>query len=391
MVLELEVSSAQIQRILQSKTFRTSEVHRNLLQYLAEKSLAGEADSLKEYTVGLDVFAKPESYDPRQESTVRMHVARLRQKLAEYYRTEGVEDPIIVDLPKGGFRVTFEPRVAAATAIAATDPEASAETKAPARPSRYWLEVVLVSALLVAVGAAVYFGAKVWKMESAPTAAADVTPELRELWEPIINSKRPLIVAVSTTQPDQSATGPAGGMFRLGEFLRSMGTRAQVLESNQIEAPEIAMGNVVFVGRMVENRQIQAMSEGRPLVLDAQGIHNTQPQAGEPTLFADRKPKDPSDTEESYALISRVPGLYRDGEVLYLTGNRVASITGGVQAFTDPAFASTLVSKLKDAAGNLPRYYQVVLKVRSMDDMPIDVAYMMHRALPESAPRQVPK
>ena len=119
MVLELEASSAQIQRILQSKTFRTSEVHRNLLNYLAEKSLAGEADSLKEYTVGLDVFAKPASYDPRQESTVRMHVGRLRQKLAEYYRTEGVDDPIIVDLPKGGFRVTFEPKPTAAPAAEA--------------------------------------------------------------------------------------------------------------------------------------------------------------------------------------------------------------------------------------------------------------------------------
>jgi hypothetical protein len=246
-----------------------------------------------------------------------MHVARLRQKLAEYYRTEGVEDPIIVDLPKGGFRVTFEPRAAAATAIIATESQATTEAAAPQRPSRYWLEVVLVSALLVAVGAAVYFGAKVWKMESAPAAAADVTPELRELWEPIINSKRPLIVAVSTAQPEQSPAGPAGGMFRLGEFLRSMGTRAQVLESNQIEAPEVAMGNVVYVGKMVENRQIQAMSQGRPLVLDAQGIHNTQPEAGEPAMFADRPPKDPSDTEESYALISRVPGLYRDGEVLY--------------------------------------------------------------------------
>ncbi len=388
MVLELEVSSAQIQRILQSKTFRTSEVHRNLLQYLAEKSLAGEADSLKEYTVGLDVFAKPESYDPRQESTVRMHVARLRQKLAEYYRTEGVEDPIIVDLPKGGFRVTFEPR-AAAVVNGAAEAEVVPDA-APAKPSRYWLEIVLVSALLLAVGAALYFGAKVWEMQSSP-AVADVSPELRELWEPLIKSSRPLIVAVSTAQPDQAAPGPAGGMFRLGEFLQSMGTRAQVLESNQIEAPEVAMGNVVFVGRMVENRQIQAMSQGRPLVLDAQGIHNTEPQPGEPTLFADRPPKDPSDTEESYALISRVPGLYRDGEVLYLTGNRVASITGGVQAFTDPIFAAMLVSKMKDASGQLPRYYQVVLKVRSMDDMPIDVEYVMHRVLAKVAPRQAPK
>ncbi|MEP7353362.1 MAG: hypothetical protein ABI824_09060, partial [Acidobacteriota bacterium] len=99
MVLELEASSAQVQRILQSKAFRTSEVHRTLLNYLAEKSLAGEGESIKEYTVGLDVFAKPDTYDPRQESTVRMHVARLRQKLSEYYRTEGVNDPILVDLP----------------------------------------------------------------------------------------------------------------------------------------------------------------------------------------------------------------------------------------------------------------------------------------------------
>src|SRR5580658_5840374 len=110
MVLELEANQTQVQRIIQSKAFRTSEVHRNLLQYLAEKSLSGTADSLKEYTVGLDVFAKPESYDPRQESVVRMHVGRLRQKLAEYYRSEGVDDPILVDVPKGGFRVTFETR-----------------------------------------------------------------------------------------------------------------------------------------------------------------------------------------------------------------------------------------------------------------------------------------
>src|SRR5215470_5262508 len=107
---ELEASQFQIQRLVSSKTFKTSEVHRNLLTYLAEKSLSGDAQNLKEYTVGLDVFGKPSSYDPRQESVVRMHVGRLRQKLAEYYRTEGVDDPVVVDLPKGGFALTFTPR-----------------------------------------------------------------------------------------------------------------------------------------------------------------------------------------------------------------------------------------------------------------------------------------
>ena len=377
MLLALEASSAQIQRIVQSKAFRTSEVHRNLLTYLAGKSLSGDSDNIKEYTVGLDVFGKPDSYDPRQESTVRMHVARLRQKLAEYYRTEGVEDPIFVDLPKGGFRVTFEPR-----AVAPLPDEEAAAAAPQGRTGRYWLEVVLVAALLVAFGTALYFANRLWSLQTPETVAVEMTPELRQLWEPLVNSSRPLIVAVSTAKPETSGAGPASGLFRLGEFLGKLKTSVQVLESNQIEAPEVAMGNVVYLGRMDgDNRQMQAMVEGRPFVLDAQGIHNTQPQSGEPALFADRLPADPTDTEESFALVSRVPGLYGNGEVLYLSGNRVGAITGGVQAFTDPKFAATLVSEMKDASGKLPQYYQVVLKVRSMDGMPIETRYVLHRVL----------
>src|SRR5579863_8294272 len=149
MVLELGATQTQVQRILQSKAFRTSEVQRNLLAYLADKSLAGTSDSLKEYTVGLDVFGKPASYDPRQESTVRMHVGRLRQKLAEFYRTEGIDDPIVVDLPKGGFKVTFEPRA---------EPRQAEPVAAPLAPaSLYVREIALVAALLVAVACALYY------------------------------------------------------------------------------------------------------------------------------------------------------------------------------------------------------------------------------------------
>jgi hypothetical protein len=213
--------------------------------------------------------------------------------------------------------------------------------------------------------------------------ARDWTPELQQLWEPIVSSKRPLIVCLSTPNAGSGEGGTATGAVLLGQFLGMLHKQdVLVTSSDQIAAPEIAMGNVVFLGPVAGNRQMQAMSADRPFVLEPKGIRNMNPRPGEPELFADKPPRDPQDTEESYALISRVPGLYGNGEVLYLAGNRISSITGEVQAFTDAMFAKTLVSKMKKPDGSLPRYYQVVLKVRSMDTMPIEVSYVVHRELP---------
>src|SRR6202171_808277 len=103
-----EAITAEVERILESNTFRNSDALRRLLKFLADKMLSGEADQLKEYSVGLDALGKPATYDPRHDSTVRIQVGRLRQKLAEYYRTEGKEDRLIVDLPKGRFKLTCE-------------------------------------------------------------------------------------------------------------------------------------------------------------------------------------------------------------------------------------------------------------------------------------------
>ena len=108
MSLDVETVRAQINRLVESKSFETSEVHRRLLQYLAEKSLTGEAERLKEYTIGLEAFAKPPSYDPKHDSIVRLQVGRLRQKLSAYYQTEAHGDPVLVSLPKGAFKLNFE-------------------------------------------------------------------------------------------------------------------------------------------------------------------------------------------------------------------------------------------------------------------------------------------
>src|ERR1700722_6427646 len=112
LIVEEKALQSEVDRILHSDELRASEVLRRLLKFLADKSLAGEADQLKEYAVAIDGLGKDPSYDPRHNSAVRIQVGRLRQKLAEYYRTEGVHDEFVVDLPKGRFKLTCEARCA---------------------------------------------------------------------------------------------------------------------------------------------------------------------------------------------------------------------------------------------------------------------------------------
>jgi hypothetical protein len=385
MVVELEANQLQVQRIIQSKAFRTSEVHRNLLNYLAEKSLSGTADSLKEYTVGLDVFAKPASYDPRQESVVRMHVARLRQKLAEYYRTEGVDDPVMVDVPKGGFKVTFETREMAPGPVAAVAAEA-----VPRPEPSHRKELVLSALLALAAVCAVVFGVALWREKAAAHvdragAASDLgAPELQQLWGPVLNTSRPLMICLDGSA-GASSEGIASGAFLLGEFLSHRKDNVLLTRSDQLAMPEVLMDNVVFLGPVSGNRQIEALSKG-PFTLEPDGIRNLSPQAGEPAFIPDQPPGSKG-SEETHALISHVPGLYGKGDILYLSGNQIASTLAAVRALTDPTLARELISKLKTPDGNLPRFYQMVLRVQSMDSMPIEISYMFHRDLSLPAPK----
>src|SRR5580693_7008082 len=119
----------QIERIVHSEQFRSSEVLRRLLTFLSEKAIAGEADNLKEYVVAIDGLGKSSTYDPQHNSAVRIQMGRLRQRLGEYYRSEGKNDPMIVDLPKGRFRLTFEQR-----SLAPTFAEETSSSSSPLTP-----------------------------------------------------------------------------------------------------------------------------------------------------------------------------------------------------------------------------------------------------------------
>ena len=83
-------------------------------------ALAGDEEHLKEYTIGLEVFDRGDSFDPRTETIVLVEARRLRNQLSKYYGSEGRADVVRIEVPKGGYRPIS--RSVAETAIVTTEP-----------------------------------------------------------------------------------------------------------------------------------------------------------------------------------------------------------------------------------------------------------------------------
>jgi TolB-like protein/Flp pilus assembly protein TadD len=96
-----------VESIAQSKAFRQLDRLQRFLNYIVEETLQGRGDQLKEYPVGVDVFGRDASFDPRMDPIVRVQARRLRLRLATYYAEEGQNDAVVIELPKGGYTPTF--------------------------------------------------------------------------------------------------------------------------------------------------------------------------------------------------------------------------------------------------------------------------------------------
>lgn len=133
---------AELERILASKGFASAGRLSRLLRYVVEKTLANEADQLKEYSVGVEVFDRDEKYDPRLDSIVRVEAGRLRSRLDEYYNGEGAASPVRITLPRGGYVAQFEAHARAPSRPASASPRA---------PLRWPLTIALILAVAAMV------------------------------------------------------------------------------------------------------------------------------------------------------------------------------------------------------------------------------------------------
>lgn len=138
-----------LERILASDVFARSERARDLLRYLVEQDVAGNADRLKGFSIGVDVFHKDDQFDPATDTVVRVQAGRLRDLLQQYYEGDGAADPLRISVPRGSYVPEYhvaDPTVACVASAATPEQNDVGQTA-----NRRALPFLAIGLLLLAV------------------------------------------------------------------------------------------------------------------------------------------------------------------------------------------------------------------------------------------------
>lgn len=175
-----------VKRAVASRHFAKSPLLSKFLLYVCDRALKGREEEISEHQIGVEVFGRPEDYDPGEDNIVRNYARQLRKRLSEYFADEGLQEPFRLEIPRGGYVPSFYPRGGFPTTYprggfpttpppapdmpmgerpldearepAVREPYAPASREAPRLPS--WLRFVLLGVYSAAlIGAGIYLAA----------------------------------------------------------------------------------------------------------------------------------------------------------------------------------------------------------------------------------------
>ena len=441
MDLSREEKLAQLERLLQSQALHGSESLRAFLRFVVLRSVENQDGDLKEYTIAVEVFGRNVSYDPRSDSVVRVQAGRLRSKLHEYYATEGKDDKVLIDLPKGHYAPVFSAHERGSNGSPVHDRAiadsllATAETRAEKRGARITIAALVGLSLVLAVLALVY-RSEATRLKESPGATAAESPDglaASRVWGEFLRSPDPILVVFSNTlfegtaesgmklvkpwdspvsgsgtpadtergaapeRPGQILTehytgiGEVMGIYSLSDLFARVGRPLRVKRSLLLNWDDLKTSNIVVLGSPAENYLIRNLPQAQDFVFrsvkddkraNAFGLVNTKVKQGEqPIYLARQEGPSRSQISEDYALISMLRGLEENRRLFILAGVTTFGTQAAAEYVTKPEYIRELIAHLDTSPAALPAFYQIVIKVKVNGGVPVQISYVTHHVL----------
>jgi hypothetical protein len=412
---------AAIERVLHSAAFSRSDTSRLLLKFIVEKSLAGDLESIKEYTIATEALGRPPDFDPKADSIVRIQVQRLRKRLEEYYSEEGRGDPVRIVIPSGHyipeFRIHPEPGPPKKIDELLVPPPPERPLVATGRGLSHRFLIALVVALL---GAVVIMGLYLSRTLGlkAPVKASPLPSSLVPLWQVFLPPSAPPLIVYSNAMfltddygdvyrvflssahslPSGAKVPSLSGLENISPVLprtanlryfdlytgtgevvaavkiaRLLGAEKQdvsVERSGLVSYDNIRGGNVIFLGSSAEDAVLEKLPIDAEMVFDLTGedavIRDRASAAGQPPSYGLGRDPKTGEYQTDYALISLLPSVDPGRYVLVLAGITTLGTQAAAEFATSPAQMATLENMRGGSHGPAGRspYFQSLLEVQ---------------------------
>jgi hypothetical protein len=412
---------AAIERVLHSAAFSRSDTSRLLLKFIVEKSLAGDLDSLKEYTIATEALGRPPDFDPKADSIVRIQVQRLRKRLEEYYGDEGRDDPVRIVIPSGHyipeFRTHPEPgppkKIDEPLVLSSPDQSLVASSRELSHRFLIGLVVVLLGAVVImGLYLSRAFGLRasakpsplpssldpLWQVFVPPNApplivysnAMFLTDDYGDVYRVSLSSAHPLpsgakipsLSGLENIPPVLPRTGNlryfdlytgTGEVVAAGKIAGLLGAQKQdfsVERSGLVSYDNIRAGNVIFLGSSAEDAVLEKLPIDAELVFDLSGedavIRDRGAAPGQPRSYQLGRDPKTGEYQTDYALLNLLPSVDPGRYVMVLAGITTLGTQAAAEFATSPAQMATLENMRAGSRGPAGRspYFQSLLEVQ---------------------------
>ncbi len=402
---ERERCLGQIDKLVSSQVLHGSESLCKLLRYLAEHSLDHPGSSLKEYQIATEVFGRPHDFDPQHDSTIRVQAGRLRLKLAEYYSTEGAEDNLVVEVPKGTYVVSFHQRAAGPVKVRSSSGRDLEADVTDRRGPRQWPMVpVILSVLLAAtIATIVLLLVNGYAARRQAVKAGDPAPAaFSAFWKGfVIGPEEPWVIFSNGAFVGRPETGMryfdstrdsrdaildhytgVGEVLAVHALDRTFGLlhrQARVKRGSLLSLDDVKNNDMIFVGSPAENLTLREIPSTQDFVfrrLDSGprkgdlSITNVHPQAGEAEYWVGSPSH--STLTEDYSVIALVHGLNPAKSVLILAGTTTIGTQAAVEYVCQQNSLEELLRRLPvEDTGEL-KPFEAVLRVKVTRGVPVE-------------------
>jgi hypothetical protein len=396
----------QIEKLTNSHILHSSESLCRLLRYLAEHTLDHPDVPLKEYQIATEVLGRAINFDPQSDATVRVQVGRLRMKLVEYYGHEGIDDPIVVELPRGTYALSFHVRTLEQPRPSAEPiPVVPIHEQAVSLPKQNpWMIACLALAGLLVL--AVAMAASLWMSRSSSPAAAASTaapiPQVyRIFWSRFVSTaQQPWIIFSNGNFIGRPETGmryfnPAsdsrgmildhytgvGEVLAVHELDRVFGMfqrPIRVKRGSLFSLDDVESNDLIFLGSPAENLTLLEIPATQEFVFQRPttglregdlGLHNVHPLTGESEMYLATPPGQP--ITEDYAVISLGPGLDPARSTLILGGTTTLGTQAAAEYVTRANNLAELLQRLHVSRSEDLRPFEALLHVKITAGVPV--------------------